>query len=297
MQMARYLVEAHLLEGRSVAELANAHGVHRSWIYKLLARYSAEGDAGLRARSRRPRRSPTRVCERHVKEIVALREQLAAAGFDAGPQTIHAHLQRQHQDIPSVSTIWRVLKREGFITAQPHKRPYSSVIRFEAQLPNEMWQADVTAWALASGEVVEILDLIDDHSRLLLGSDAYGRVKAPDVVSSFHRAADLHGLPASLLSDNGAAFVGGYRAARSSWSTSSSASAWRSRTRGHTTPRRAGRSNACTKRSSAIWLSKTQLRRSRSCRASSTPFATTTTTCARIGRLADTRRFRPTAPS
>ena len=211
MGMARYLVEAHLLEGRPVAELARSHGVHRSWIYKLIARYRAEGEAGFRARSRRPRRSPTQISEEYVQEIVALREQLAAAGFDAGPQTIHAHLQRKHTDVPSVSTIWRVLKREGFITLQPHKRPRSSLIRFEAQLPNECWQADVTLWRLAAGEEVEILNCLDDHSRLLLGSDAYKRVKAADVVASFHRAAQLHGLPASFLSDNGAVFVGGYR--------------------------------------------------------------------------------------
>ena len=61
------------------------------------------------------------------------------------------------------------------------------------------------------GEVVEILNLIDDHSRLFLGSDAYLRVKAADVVASFHKAAELHGLPASLLSDNGAVFTGSYR--------------------------------------------------------------------------------------
>ena len=51
MGMARYLVEAHLLEGRPVAELAKTHGVHRSWIYKLLARYRAEGEAAFSARS------------------------------------------------------------------------------------------------------------------------------------------------------------------------------------------------------------------------------------------------------
>ena len=74
-----------------------------------------------------------------------------------------------------------------------------------------MWQADVTVWRLACGDEVEILNCLDDHSRLLLGSDAYGRVKAADVVSSFHKAAQLHGVPASFLSDNGAVFVGGYR--------------------------------------------------------------------------------------
>ncbi|TMM19692.1 MAG: transposase family protein [Actinobacteria bacterium] len=57
----------------------------------------------------------------------------------------------------------------------------------------------------------QILDLIDDHSRLHLGCDAYFHVKAPDVVQSFHKACELHGLPESLLSHNGAVFVGGYR--------------------------------------------------------------------------------------
>lgn len=37
MDVGRYLVEAHLKEGRSVSSLARDHGLHRSWIYKLLA--------------------------------------------------------------------------------------------------------------------------------------------------------------------------------------------------------------------------------------------------------------------
>ena len=69
MDMARYLVEAHLKEGRSVASLASEHGVHRSWLYKLLARYQAEGEHGSRrslsaatqlADPGRPTRSKTR---------------------------------------------------------------------------------------------------------------------------------------------------------------------------------------------------------------------------------------------
>src|SRR5712691_4384545 len=59
MDVGRYLVEAHLREGRSIGELARAHGVHRSWLYKLRRRYRAEGEAGLAPRSRRPHRSPT----------------------------------------------------------------------------------------------------------------------------------------------------------------------------------------------------------------------------------------------
>jgi transposase InsO family protein len=208
---ARYLVEAYVLEGRSVSELAAAHGVHRSWIYKLLARYRAGGYEGLAARSRRPRSCKHETSPEVVKAIVGLRGELAAEGHDAGAETIAYHLAQRNQDIPSVSTIWRVLRREGLVVPERQKRPLSSLIRFEAQLPNELWQADITCWGLASGDVVEILNLIDDHSRLFLGSVAYRRVKAADVVASFHKAAGLHGLPASLLSDNGAVFTGSYR--------------------------------------------------------------------------------------
>jgi len=97
------------------------------------------------------------------------------------------------------------------VVPQRQKRPHCSLIRFCAELPNEMWQADIAAWRLACGEVVKILGLIDDHSRLHPGSDAYPRVKAKDMVESFHRAVELHGLAASLLSDNGAVFTASYR--------------------------------------------------------------------------------------
>ena len=214
MEMARYLVEAHLREGRTVSELAASHGVHRSWIYKLVARYRAEGEAGLMARSRRPARSPTQISAASAREIVQLREQLAKEGFDAGAQTIHAHLSRSQEQVPSVSTIWRVLKRAGFITPQPHKRPRSSYVRFCAELPNECWQTDITAWRLASGSEVEVVGVLDDHSRLCTAAKVFQLTKAADIVSTFYEAAAVWGLPASVLSDNGAVYTAAPRNGR-----------------------------------------------------------------------------------
>ncbi len=107
-----------------------------------------------------------------------------------------------------MATIWRILSRHGLITPQPHKRPRCSFIRFEAAIPNELWQADSTHWQLADGSGVEILNLIDDHSRLLLAADCFITVKAADVVQTFATATDLHGFPAAFLSDNGAVFSG-----------------------------------------------------------------------------------------
>jgi transposase InsO family protein len=208
---ARFLVETHLRTGRPLAQLAAAHGVHRSWLYKLAARYRREGEAGLEPRSRRPLRSPTRIAEAWEEAIVGLRKELTDAGFDAGAGTIHAHLCRRGGEVPSVSTIWRVLRARGFIVAQPHKRPKSSYVRFAAELPNQCWQADVTHVALADGSVAEVLNIIDDHSRACVESRAFVRTRSPDVVRALHRAAATWGYPEALLSDNGAIFTASSR--------------------------------------------------------------------------------------
>jgi transposase InsO family protein len=138
---------------------------------------------------------------------VSLREQLLSQGHDCGAQTIAHHLAKELDSVPSVSTIWRILRREGLVVPQPQKRPRCSLIRFEAELPNETWQADITHWRLAGGGHTEILNMIDDHSRLFLASRAYPTAKAADVAEAFRSAVALHGAPASLLCDNGAVFT------------------------------------------------------------------------------------------
>ncbi len=211
MGLGRYVVDAVLREGRSPTELARSHGLSRTWIYELVKRFRAGGYEALEPRSRRPKRCP----HQHGPEVEAivllLRGQLAAAGHDAGAATIAHHLARYGRPVPAVSTIWRILSRHGLIVPEPHKRPRSSFIRFEADLPNELWQTDATHWELADGSAVEILNVIDDHSRLLVASVAFRTVKAADVVATFYDAARAHGFPAALLSDNAAVFSGASR--------------------------------------------------------------------------------------
>ena len=211
MDKGRYLVEAHLREGRPVAELARTHGVHPSWIYRLLARYRAEGEEGLVPRSRRPHHFPTSTADEVEDEIVLMRKQLAEEGLDAGAQTIFFHLSRRHGTAPSVSTIMRVLRRRGCVVPEPQKRPRSSFIRFQAALPNECWQTDMTHWALAGERGVEIVNFIDDHSRLCVASVALRVTKALDVVEIFENARQRYGTPASMLSDNGCIYTAKYK--------------------------------------------------------------------------------------
>jgi transposase InsO family protein len=206
--LARYLVDAVVLEQRSPTQLALDHEVARSWIYKLVDRFKEGGYPALEPRSRRPHCQPTKTADEVQAAVVQLRMELTEAGHDGGPQTILYHLAERFEVLPSAATVWRILQRQGLITPQPQKRPRSSFIRFVAQLPNETWQVDATPWQLADGRPVEILNFEDDHSRLFLASRAFPTVRAGDVVDTFHAAAREYDLPASLLSDNAAVFTG-----------------------------------------------------------------------------------------
>jgi Integrase core domain len=64
---------------------------------------------------------------------------------------------------------------------------------------------------LADGRQVEILNFIDDHSRLCVASKAFLVTTSRDVVQTFTKAAETWGFPASVLSDNGAIYTASYR--------------------------------------------------------------------------------------
>jgi transposase InsO family protein len=211
MELARYVVEAVVLEGRSYREVARAHGISKSWVGKIVGRYRSGGYEAIAPRSRAARTIPHRTPDALEEEICALRKELTELGVDAGAATIAYHLSRRHQGVPSVSTIWRVLRRRGFVTPQPHKRPRSSWVRFEASLPNECWQSDVTHWRLADGSEVDIVNFLDDHSRLAVASRVLATATAPKVLGIFQEAGVRWGFPAALLTDNGCVYTTWHR--------------------------------------------------------------------------------------
>jgi transposase InsO family protein len=207
MSKARLVITAVVIEGRSQGEVARAYGVSQGWISRLVARYRADGEAAFEPRSRRPKASPSAICPGIVELIVGLRKDLAGQGLDAGPHTIAWHLRHHHQVTVSPATISRYLIRAGLVVPEPAKRPKSSYLRFEAELPNQCWQSDFTHYPLADGTGTEILSWLDDHSRYALSVTAHRRVTGPIVLAAFRAAVHRHGAPAATLTDNGMVFT------------------------------------------------------------------------------------------
>ena len=215
MDLAKYCVNAVLVERRSMREVASATGRSKSWVHRHVALYRAGGEEALAPLKRGPKVPANLTSATLEGEIVAWRKRLAEDGLDAGARTIAWHLNQSGVEVPALSTIHRVLRRRGFVTPQPQKRPRSSWIRFESDLPNETWQSDMTHWHLKDDQPVEIINFVDDYSRAALSSEAVPVATAPEVVRVFYETAALYGLPASVLSDNGAIYTTAYRGSHS----------------------------------------------------------------------------------
>jgi transposase InsO family protein len=206
--MARVVITAVSVEGRSKSQVARDYGISRVWVQQLVHRFEREGPAAFEPHSRRPRSNPRAVSFDVEDRIVRLRKSLTKNGLDAGGETIAAHLAGEGiSPVPAVSTIWRILTRRGFVTPQPQKRPRSSWRTFCADQPNERWQADITHWQLADGAEVEILNILDDHSRVWIAGVARRVTTGNAVWATFRAAFDRWGVPAEVLTDNGAVFT------------------------------------------------------------------------------------------
>lgn len=222
----RRLVITAVLAGQSQSEVARTYRVSQGWISKLLARYRLEGEAAFEPLSRAPASSPAATPPDTVELVLRLRKQLSEAGLDAGADTIGWHLTHHHATTLSRATINRILVRAGAVTPEPAKRPKSSYLRFEAEQPNETWQADYTHYRLTDGARrvshrggirgidqgtdVEILTWLDDCSRYALSVTAHAPVTGPVVLATFRTAAATHGFPAATLTDNGMVFTTRY---------------------------------------------------------------------------------------
>lgn len=192
----------------SVTELCGELEISRQTFYKYKARWEAEGPGGLVERSRRPHHSPNQVAGELEDQIVRLRKELAELGVDHGAATIAYHLARQGRPTPALATIHRVLVRRGQVVPEPHKRPRSATRRFVWPRPNDAWQIDATRWMLTGGGEAWVMDLLDDHSRVVLAARACGGPTAEAAWAAFCDASSRWGLPAHVMSDNGLCFTG-----------------------------------------------------------------------------------------
>jgi transposase InsO family protein len=136
----RQLIVDRVAAGRPVAHIAAELGVSRQTAYRWVGRYRAEGTAGLRDRSSRPRSSPRRTSADREQEVLQARQALrfgplriaAATGVPARTVTRILH---RHQ-VPRLADC-------GPLTGTPIRASRASSNRYERTTPGELVHLDV----------------------------------------------------------------------------------------------------------------------------------------------------------
>ena len=167
--------------------------------YKWIARYRAEGRAGLVDRSRRPHASPGRSSAELESRVIALRTEHPCWG---GRKLRRLLEWEGVAAVPAASTITEILRRHGLLDG-PGAGEARDWVRFEHAEPNDLWQMDFKGhFPIATGRC-HPLTLLDDHSRYALEIGACGDEREKTVHQRLERLFRRYGLPWRILADNG----------------------------------------------------------------------------------------------
>lgn len=183
---------------KSISALCREYGISRPTGYKWIERY--QSGESLEDRSRAPFRTANKTSEETERLILDYRQAHPAIGAIKIRRILE---NKGHNSLPCASTLNAILKRNGMISKEASQAttPYQ---RFEKERPNDMWQADFKGhFLMKDGNRCHPLNIIDDHSRFNLCSDALASETFNETQKSMLRLFDTYGLPVSFLCDNG----------------------------------------------------------------------------------------------
>lgn len=191
----------------SMTELCARFGVTRPTGYAWVARWRAEGEAGLVERPRGPRESPHRTDDAVVALIVAARQTY---GWGASKLRTVLARERPARTWPTRSTINAILDRHGLLHKQRRIRrtPHPGVAPVATTAPNQVWAADFKGqFKTGDGVYCYPLTVTDHFSRSVLLCRALASTKTAEAQPRFLTLFREVGLPDAIRTDNGAPFA------------------------------------------------------------------------------------------
>jgi putative transposase len=203
MEIINLVDNSDLSANRTLKEL----GLHKRTYYNWYNRYLVAGYDGL---------APTKVRRQTWNKIpIKAQNQVLAEALeheDLSSRELAAHIVDKHKWFISESSVYRILKSRGLITAPAHI-VLSAANEFanKTNRTNEMWQTDFTYFLIKGRGWYYLSTVLDDYSRFILAWDLRLNMTSEDVKPSIEKALDFAGLTKNtapkLLSDNGKCYI------------------------------------------------------------------------------------------
>lgn len=193
---------------RSMLDLCAEFGFSRKTGYEFVVRHQAAGMKGLVERSRAPHGGEHWIDADVVERVLSVRVEFP----HWGAQTILDYLQREEPEMerPGNTTAHGWLRQAGLVERKrrarrfphPGKPTQEPLVR-----PNQQWSTDFKGhFRTGDRKYCYPLTVVDSFSRYLLDCRALTDTSFESVWPRFEYLFREHGLPESILSDNGTPF-------------------------------------------------------------------------------------------
>jgi len=190
----------------SFAELCRQFKISRTTGYKYINRYSNEGLEGLKERQKAPLKHPNKISHKIEESIISYRKKHPRWGAQKIWKLLHNDFQEK--EVPSISSINRILKRNDLIIVKKRSRRVKPVHPiFNPQSCNEVWSADFKGkFRLGNKKYCHPLTIADSYSRFVFTAKGMYGEKLKPVMLEFRRVFREFGLPLQIHTDNGSPF-------------------------------------------------------------------------------------------
>jgi putative transposase len=206
-----------------MSELCAHFGVSRPTGYQWVARFAAEGAAGLEDRSHAPHRCPHLMAET-TKDLV-LDARAKHPYWGSAKLRVRLIEENPLVTIPARSRIDALLRREGKLRqrrARPGNDVHPGSTPLVAEQPNDLWTIDFKGeFRVGDGSMCFPLTVQDASTRFLPGITILRSTASDPVRAALEVMFRQHGMPLRMRSDNGAPFV-----ASTAWRGLSRLSVW-----------------------------------------------------------------------
>jgi putative transposase len=193
-----------LSANRTLKEL----GIYKRTFYNWYKRYLEDGYDGLAPKAKGRRQTWNKIPPEQQDQVITE----ALEHEDLSCRELAFHIVDRHKWYISESSVYRILKRAGLITA-PAYIVLSAADEFEHKTKrvNEMWQTDFTYFKIIGWGWYFLSTVLDDYSRFILAWDLRPGMSSKDVIPSLDKALQFAGLTKRnapmLLSDNGKCYL------------------------------------------------------------------------------------------
>jgi putative transposase len=184
--------------------------IGKSTVRDWIARYQAGGQKleTLYPKNRNDSGKSRSIDEETAANLVELRKEMPRATVAAVIESMHQRQLVAPGIVLAPSSVWRLFTRHGLMATAA--APAVDRRKFEAELPNDIWQSDVMhgPYVLVDGRrrKTYLIAFIDDHSRLVPYAAFCLSENLDAFLDAFEQALLRRGLPRKLYVDNGSAY-------------------------------------------------------------------------------------------